>query len=149
MTVGLPLDVFEGLQVDEPVTADHSAETSRPQIDDMPAESLFDEPIREDALVGAVPHLAPAVAAPETGRSDWRRSAVQPFRAWHCPGCLRSTWPHLSLTRQADGHFASPVPADSGRRRLLPRRSRSDEPAGPSDVALAGTDDARPSCSCR
>jgi signal transduction histidine kinase len=60
VTVGLPLDVFEGLHVDEPVTAGQSVEAAA-TVDtaaDAVNESLFDEPIREDALVGSVPHLS-------------------------------------------------------------------------------------------
>ena len=43
VTVGLPLDVFKGLQVDEPVAVDQPLETST-STDTFAAESLLDEP---------------------------------------------------------------------------------------------------------
>ena len=137
VTIGLPLDIFEGLQVDEPVTSDQPVETSE-TTDSVVTESLLDEPIREDVLVGSVPQFASA-AAPlaDAPAAEAPLAAVALFNPSEV---ALSRLPQVDVAAlvadaAADVHFASPASTDTSRRRLLPRRSRSDEPDGPAVVA--------------
>jgi signal transduction histidine kinase len=140
VTVGLPLDVFEGLQAEEPVTADHAVEVAgaadiAESADSAVSESLFDEPVRDDALVGSVPHFAPAAAAPETSVPIGDVALFNPSEH------VLSRLPQVDVAAlvadaQTEGKsypIAAQGPAESGRRGLLPRRSRSGEPAEPTD----------------
>jgi signal transduction histidine kinase len=134
VTVGLPLDVFEGLQVDEPVTA-HPSVRADTTADAEVTESLFDDPIREHALVGSVPHLASAATAPEASVPTGDVALFNPSE--HALSRLPQVdVAALVADEQTDGQsypIASSIPAESGRRGLLPRRSRSGEPAAPTD----------------
>jgi hypothetical protein len=137
VTVGLPMDVFEGLQVDEPITADYpvDAAATADTADGAVNESLFDEPIREDALVGSVPHFAPSAAALETNVTTGDVALFNPSE--HALSRLPQVdVAALVADAQTDGEsypIAAQGLAESGRRGLLPRRSRSGEPAEPSD----------------
>jgi Nitrate and nitrite sensing/HAMP domain len=131
VSIGLPLGIFEGHQIEEPVTVDHPVETAATS-DDVVIGSPLDEPVLEDALVGSVPQLVSvATAAPNS-------APMAEVALFNPSEVALSRLPQvdvaaLAADAAADVHFASPVPTDSTRRRLLPRRSRSDEPAGPPD----------------
>ena len=136
VTVGLPLDVFEGLQADEPVAAEHPIETIV-AADAVVGEELLDEPVRDDA-VAAVPALVGALAVATA--PDVPMPAIALFDPSEIALSRLPQVDVAALMAEADSDkrshaIAAPLAPESGGRRLLPRRSRSDEPVVPADDA--------------
>ena len=144
VTVVLPLDVFDGLQDEEPVAAGHPIETTF-AADAVVGEARLDEPIGDEALA-TVPALVgallsgPPSEAVVAAESDLSMPAIALFDPSEVS---LSRLPQVDVAAlvadaEADSRshaIAAPVAPESGGRRLLPRRSRSDEAAVPADSA--------------
>ena len=136
VTVGLPLDVFEGLQADEPVAAEHPIETIV-AADAVVDDELLDEPVRDDA-VAAVPALVGALAVATA--PDVPIPAIAFFDPYEIALSRLPQVDVAALMAEAEADkrshaIAAPLAPEPGGRRLLPRRSRSDEPVVPADDA--------------
>jgi Nitrate and nitrite sensing/HAMP domain len=140
VTVGLPLDVFEGLQVEEPVTADATA-------DAFAASAPVDEPASDGELAQAGV-LVGALAASDSAVAVEAGLPSAPVSLFNPSEVALSRLPQVDVAAlmadaEADSRLhaiaAPTAPASTGRR-LLPRRSRSDEPVEVvpvDDVAVA------------
>ena len=80
-------------------------------------------------------HRPPATVARSAGGSAVASGCPPPRSTPSTTSTSAGTASAFPTASAADVHFASPASTDTSRRRLLPRRSRSDEPDGPAVVA--------------
>jgi signal transduction histidine kinase len=126
VTVGLPLDVFEGLQVEEPIV-------DEPFADVLSNESADIVESTERAQVAAVAGVEPTeIDGPDVEAVSAQAQSVEAPAVNHSEVAL-SRLPRVDVAALAadaaadsSGHTpVGPLDGESGRRRLLPRRSRN------------------------